>query len=310
MAELAGIIAEIAERMGEAKERGDVATYIPELAKVDPGQFGIAVATVDGQVLTAGDADVPFSIQSVSKVFTLTLALGKVGDALWRRVGREPSGSAFNSIVQLEHENGIPRNPFINAGALVIADTILAGHQPSGALAEIMSFMRHIADDETIMIDPEVARSETEHRFRNAALANFLRSYDNLDHLPEYVLGVYFHHCAIAMTCRQLALAGRFLANAGRITSAGGQVVSSERARRINALMLTCGHYDGSGDFAFRVGLPGKSGVGGGILAVAPMQASIAVWSPGLNKVGNSLLGSKALEQLAKATGWSVFGDR
>lgn len=310
MAELAGIIAEIAERMGEAKERGGVATYIPELAKVDPGQFGIAVATVDGQVLTAGDADVPFSIQSVSKVFTLTLALGKVGDALWRRVGREPSGSAFNSIVQLEHENGIPRNPFINAGALVVADTILAGHQPSGALAEIMSFMRHIADDETIMIDPEVARSETEHRFRNAALANFLRSYDNLDHLPEYVLGVYFHHCAIAMTCRQLALAGRFLANAGRITAAGGQVVSSERARRINALMLTCGHYDGSGDFAFRVGLPGKSGVGGGILAVAPMRASIAVWSPGLNKVGNSLLGSKALEQLAKATGWSVFGDR
>lgn len=310
MAELAGIIAEIAERMGEARERGDVATYIPELAKVDPAQFGIAVATVDGQVLTAGDADVPFSIQSVSKVFTLTLALGKVGDALWRRVGREPSGSAFNSIVQLEHENGIPRNPFINAGALVIADTVLAGHQPSGALAEIMSFMRHIADDETIMIDPAVARSETEHRFRNAALANFLRSYDNLDHLPEYVLGVYFHHCAIAMTCRQLALAGRFLANAGRITAAGGQVVSSERARRINALMLTCGHYDGSGDFAFRVGLPGKSGVGGGILAMAPMRASIAVWSPGLNKVGNSLLGSKALEQLAKATGWSVFGDR
>ena len=155
-----------------------------------------------------------------------------------------------------------------------------------------------------------MARSETEHRFRNAALANFLRSYDNLHHLPEYVLGVYFHHCAIAMSCRQLALAGRFLANAGRISAAGGQIVSAERARRINALMLTCGHYDGSGDFAFRVGLPGKSGVGGAILAIAPMKAAIAVWSPGLNQVGNSLLGSLALEQLAKATGWSVFGDR
>ena len=310
MAELATILAEIADRMAKAPERGQVATYIPELAKVDPGQFGIAVATVDGQVLAAGDADTPFSIQSVSKVFTLTLALGKVGDALWRRVGREPSGSAFNSIVQLERENGIPRNPFINAGALVVADTVLAGHQPSGALAEIVSFLRLVADDNSILIDPAVARSETEHRFRNAALANFLRSYDNLHHLPEYVLGVYFHHCAIAMSCRQLALAGRFLANAGRISAAGGQIVSAERARRINALMLTCGHYDGSGDFAFRVGLPGKSGVGGAILAIAPMKAAIAVWSPGLNQVGNSLLGSLALEQLAKATGWSVFGDR
>lgn len=310
MTELATILMEIADRMARAAERGQVATYIPELAKVDPCQFGIAVAAVDGQVLTAGDADVPFSIQSVSKVFTLTLALGKVGDALWRRVGREPSGSAFNSIVQLEHERGIPRNPFINAGAIVVADVLLAGHEPKGALAEVVDFLRLLADDATITIDPAVARSEMEHRFRNAALANFLRGYANLHHLPEHVLGVYFHHCAIAMTCRQLALAGRFLANAGRIAAAGGQIVAAERARRINALMLTCGHYDGSGDFAFRVGLPGKSGVGGAILAIAPMKAAIAVWSPGLNQVGNSLLGSLALEQLAKATGWSVFGER
>ena len=189
MAELATILAEIADRMAKAPERGQVATYIPELAKVDPGQFGIAVATVDGQVLAAGDADVPFSIQSVSKVFTLTLALGKVGDALWRRVGREPSGSAFNSIVQLERENGIPRNPFINAGAFVVADTVLAGHQPSGALAEIVSFLRLVADDDSILIDPAVARSETEHRFRNAALANFLRSYDNLAPSPRIRAG-------------------------------------------------------------------------------------------------------------------------
>ena len=310
MAELATILVEIADTMARRADRGNVATYIPELAGVDPRQFGIAVATVDGQVLAAGDADVPFSIQSVSKVFTLTLALGKVGDALWRRVGREPSGSAFNSIVQLERENGIPRNPFINAGAIVVADVLLAGHQPKGALAEIVDFLRLAADDATISIDPKVAHSEMEHRFRNAALANFLRAHGNLDHLPEPVLGVYFHHCAVAMTCRQLALAGRFLANAGRIAAEGGQIVSAERARRINALMLTCGHYDGSGDFAFRVGLPGKSGVGGGILTVAPMRAAIAVWSPGLNQVGNSLLGSLALEQLVRATGWSVFGER
>jgi glutaminase len=310
MAELAAILAEIAERMAQAEERGQVADYIPELAKVEPRQFGIAVATVDGEVLADGDADVPFSIQSVSKVFTLTLALGTVGDALWRRVGREPSGSAFNSIVQLEQEHGIPRNPFINAGAIVVADTLLGAHTPRGALAEILSFVRQIAEDETITIDPAVAQSEARTGFRNASLANFLRACGNLHHAPELTLGVYFHHCAIAMSCRQLALAGRYLANAGRLTPTGGRIVSAERARRVNALMLTCGHYDGSGDFAFRVGLPGKSGVGGAIMAVAPMKASIAVWSPGLNTVGNSLLGSRALELLAKATGWSVFGDR
>ena len=308
MADLAAILAEIAEGMALAEERGQVADYIPELAKVDPRQFGIAVATVDGEVLTAGDADLPFSIQSVSKVFTLTLALGTVGDALWRRVGREPSGNAFNSIVQLEQEHGIPRNPFINAGAIVVADTLLGAHTPRGALAEILSFVRQIAEDDTIAIDPAVAQSEARTGFRNASLANFLRATGNLHHAPELTLGVYFHHCAIAMSCRQLALAGRYLANAGRLTPTGGRIVSAERARRVNALMLTCGHYDGSGDFAFRVGLPGKSGVGGAIMAVAPMKASIAVWSPGLNKVGNSLLGSRALEQLAKATGWSVFG--
>ncbi len=309
MPDLELILPEIAARMAAAPARGRVADYIPELAKIDPAKFGIAVATVDGRVVTAGDAEELFSIQSVSKVFTLTLALGKVGDALWRRVGREPSGSAFNSIIQLELEHGIPRNPFINAGAIVVADTVLANAKPSGALAEIVSFLRLVADDDSIAIDPKVARSEAETGFRNAALANFMRAYGNLHHPPEHTLGVYYHHCAIAMSCRQLALAGRFLANAGRICNSAGQIVSAERVRRINALMLTCGHYDGSGDFAFRVGLPGKSGVGGAILAVAPRQASIAVWSPGLNARGNSLLGSLALEQLAKATGWSVFGD-
>ena len=200
MAELAAILAEIAEGMAQAEERGQVADYIPELAKVDPRQFGIAVATVDGEVFTAGDADVPFSIQSVSKVFTLTLALGSVGDALWRRVGREPSGTAFNSIVQLEHEHGIPRNPFINAGAIVVADTLLGAHTPRGALAEILSFVRQIAEDDTIAIDPAVAQSEARTGFRNASLANFLRATGNLHHAPELTLGVYFHHCAIAMS--------------------------------------------------------------------------------------------------------------
>ena len=288
-------------------EAGRVADYIPELAKADPGKLGIAVATVDGHLLTSGDTDEPFSIQSISKVFTLTLALGKVGDAIWKRVGREPSGTSFDSIVQLEHERGFPRNPFINAGAIVVADIVLGGHQPREAIGNILHFVRFVAGDETIAIDPAVARSETEHGYRNRALANYMRAFGNLDHPVDLVLGVYFHHCAIAMNCCQLARAGLFLANAGRSPGSGTSVVSPARARRINALMLTCGQYNASGDFAFRVGLPSKSGVGGGILAIVPGLASIAVWSPGLSEQGNSLAGTYVLEQLVAATGWSVF---
>lgn len=305
---LAEAVAEITETLSARTDRGAVATYIPELAGVDPGQFGIAVVDAEARVAAAGDAETPFSIQSVSKVFALTLALGKIGDSLWRRVGREPSGNAFNSITQLEYEKGIPRNPFINAGALVVSDVVLSGHSPKVALGEMLRFLHFVADDESIFIDDRVARSEESTGFRNAALANYLRAFGNLKNPVEMVLGTYFHQCAIAMTCRQLAMAGRYLAFNGRHPTAGG-VVSSERAKRINALMLTCGHYDGSGDFAFRVGIPAKSGVGGGILAVVPGKASIAVWSPGLDAQGNSVLGSDALEMLSRRMGWSVFGD-
>ena len=294
---------ELAPRLGEGK----VADYIPQLARVDPKSFGMAIVTVDGDVHMAGDAEVPFSIQSISKVFTLTLALGKHGENIWKRVGREPSGSAFNSIVQLEHEHGIPRNPFINAGAIAITDLVLAGHTPKEAIGEVVRFVRYLADEDDIAIDPEVARSEAATGYRNFALANFMRSFGKLDHPVEHVLGVYFHQCALAMSCVQLAKAGLFLANRGKLAS-GHSVVSYERARRINALMLTCGHYDASGDFAFRVGLPGKSGVGGGILAIAPGKAAIAVWSPGLNANGNSATGTRALESFARRTGWSIFG--
>ncbi|NNH29250.1 glutaminase [Rhizobium sp. SEMIA 4085] len=301
---LDSIYKELTPRIGEGK----VADYIPELAKIDPHQFGMAVVTVDGKIYRAGDAGVPFSIQSISKVFMLTLALGKVGEGLWKRVGREPSGSAFNSIVQLEHEHGIPRNPFINAGAIAVTDVVMAGHAPREAIGELLRFVRYLADDESVTIDEKVARSETQTGYRNFALANFMRAYKNIDHPVEHVLGVYFHQCALSMSCEQLAKAGLFLAARGSNPMTGHSVVSPKRARRINALMLTCGHYDGSGDFAYHVGLPGKSGVGGGIFAVAPGVASIAAGSPGLNKVGNSQLAAVALEMLAARTGSPVFG--
>ena len=306
MSDIGSIVREIAVEMQAIEDRGKVASYIPPLAAIDPGKFGIAVIEADGAQHLAGDAEEAFSIQSVSKVFALTLALGKAGDALWKRVGREPSGSAFNSIVQLETESGIPRNPFINAGAIVVSDMILAGHAPREAIGEIVRFVRAVAEDDTIVVDEAVARAEQGTGFRNIALANYMRAFGNLLHPVDHALGVYFHQCSIAMSCRQLALAGRYLMDQGRAPGAG-RIVSVARARRINALMMMCGHYDGSGEFAFRVGLPGKSGVGGGILAIAPGRASIAVWSPGLNERGNSKLGAVALERLVQKTGWSVF---
>jgi glutaminase len=310
MSDLSAIVADIAAEMAEAPDRGTPASYIPPLAAVPLSRFGIAVIGADGTCHLAGDAEEPFSIQSISKVFALTLALGAVGDQLWNRVGREPSGSAFNSIVQLETEHGIPRNPFLNAGAIVISDMLLGRGEPREAIGEMLRFVRGLAGDDAIFIDEEVARAEQDTGFRNMALANYMRAFGNLHHPAERVLGVYFHHCALAMSCRQLALSGRYLMAGGVNPETGRSIVSPQRARRINALMLTCGHYDGSGEFAFRVGLPGKSGVGGGILAIAPGLASIAVWSPGLNERGNSQLGTLALERLVQRTGWSIFEPR
>lgn len=298
------IVTTIADEMSAASDRGQVASYIPELASINPNQFGIAIALPDGQVHTAGDAKTPFSIQSVSKVFTLSLALGRLGERLWQRVGREPSGLPFNSILQLEHEAGIPRNPFVNAGALAVTDAILAGHQPREVLGEILRFVRQASGDEDIHINQAVAHSEKQHGHRNMALAHFMAAHGNFINPPEMTCGTYFHQCAIEMTCAQLARSGRFLIGGGGAPN----LISRNSVRRINALMLTCGHYDGSGDFAYRVGLPGKSGVGGGILLIAPGRASIAVWSPGLNANGNSQLGTLAVERLAQMTGWSIFG--
>lgn len=303
MPPLTDILSQLNDDMRRDDHWGDVAAYIPELAHVNPAQFGIAVATDDGEVISSGDADTPFSVQSITKIFTLAIALGRSGDQLWKRVGREPSGRVFNSIVQLEQENGRPRNPFINAGAIVTTDEVLAGREPRDTLAEIIQFIRDAAEDDDIRINHAVAASETSHGHRNFALAHFLASCGNLKNSPEKTLGTYFHHCAIEMSVRQLALAGRFLIETPRRP----RLILPQRIRRLNTLMLTCGHYDGSGDFAYRVGLPAKSGVGGGILAIVPGRASVAVWSPGLNRYGNSLKGTEAMARLARTMDWSIF---
>ena len=298
--DLQAILDDVAAEAAATPDRGRVATYIPELASVDPGRFGIAAALPDGTVLRAGDADVAFSIQSISKVFTLALALGRVGDALWSRVGREPSGQPFNSILQLERERGVPRNPFINAGALAVTDVLLQGAGPDAAVAEVLAFLRERTGRD-VAYDPAVAASEAAHGDRNLALAHFMAAHGNLRAPAPAVCGAYFRHCAVALSCADLARAGLFL------SGAADACVSDARRRRILALMMTCGHYDASGEFAFSVGLPGKSGVGGGILVIVPGRASVAVWSPGLNANGNSKLGTEAMERLAARTGWSVF---
>jgi glutaminase len=305
--DLAGILAAVQADMQAHLGHGKVADYIPALARVDPTRFGMAVMTVEGHTAAIGDADEPFSIQSVSKVFTLTMALEKAGSGLWDRVGREPSGSRFNSMVRLEQEHGIPRNPLINAGALVVCDVLLGQGLPNATIGRITDFLREVTSDTSVHVDMEVAQSEADTGFRNASLANFLKASGNLEGPVEDVLDVYFHQCALAMSCRQLARAALYLAAGGHDPLTGARVTTAVRARRINAIMMTCGHYDASGEFAFRVGLPGKSGVGGGILAVAPKRGVAAVWSPGLDAAGTSHVGALALARFASLAEWSVF---
>jgi glutaminase len=283
---------------------GRVAEYVPALAAVDASRFGMAVATVDGEVCGVGDWQRPFSIQSVSKVFSLALVVGRDGEAIWRRVGREPSGSPFNSLQQLERDRGIPRNPLVNAGALVVVDHLLSlAGDPSLAVVDLL---RTETGNAGIEVDGEVAKSEAGHRHRNAALAHLVASYGNLTNPVEVVLDHYTAQCAIPLSCGDLAQAGSFLARHG-LRADGTRLLSCSDAKRLNATMLTCGTYDSAGEFAYRVGLPAKSGVGGGILAVVPNRCTLAVWGPGLDDSGNSCAGLAALDAFTTLTGWSVF---
>ena len=299
------IITEIHNDVLRYLGRGEVANYIPALARVKPRQFGMAVCALDGQDPVTGQGKTRFSIQSVSKVFALVLAMRFEGESIWQRVGREPSGTPFNSLVQLEYEKGIPRNPFINAGALVITDIVMQYCDDANQL--ILDFVRKLARDDSIEYDQEIVRSEREAGYRNAALCNFLKSFGNIRNRVEDVLDVYYHQCALAMSCQELARAFLFLANGGVDPGDGEQIVTSSQAKRINAVMLTCGLYDEGGDFAFHVGLPGKSGVGGGIVAVMPGNHTVACWGPELNANHNSVCGMKALKWFTDKTGMSIF---
>lgn len=287
---------------------GKVANYIPALAQVNPNQFAMSLTLFDGTQYSVGNADTLFSIQSISKVFTFTLALKLFGKELYKRIGVEPSGNPFNSLVQLEYENGKPRNPFINAGAINVTDALLNHYKkPSATYEAVLHFIQSISCDKSIVSNDIVSQSEMEFGHRNIALANLMKSFNNFDNDVLDVVAIYFKHCSIEMNTKMLSRAMLYLANHGIDPLCDKKYISQQQAKRINAIMLTCGHYDASGDFAFHVGLPGKSGVGGGIVAVVPKVMGISVWSPGLNKQGNSLVGTKALELFTSKTGFSIF---
>ncbi len=302
--QLQDILDRIAEQAHGLYGQGKVASYIPALAQVSPRQFGMAIGLIDGSCVSTGSAHTPFSIQSISKLFTFVLALKLLGDDVWRRVGREPSGAAFNSMVQLETEKGIPRNPFINAGALVITDMLTTRYAHLDIA--LLGALRRLSDSPDLNWDMQTAKSERDTADRNMAMAYFMKSYGNFVNPPDLVLDNYCRQCAIEMSCAQLTQATMFLANGGLdIGGKGEQFLNADAARRVNALLLTCGAYDAAGDFAYRIGLPVKTGVGGGIVAIVPGVGTVAVWGPELDAKGNSVLGAFAMEQLVQKTGWS-----
>jgi glutaminase len=293
------------EQVREAVAPSIGAGRLPEhVAPADPDAFGMAVATVDGEVHGVGAWRRPFSVQSIAKVFALALVVAQDGPGIWDRVGREPSGDPFNSLTQLERDHGVPRNPFINAGALVVTDHLLG--VTGDACHAVCEVLRDETGNRAIAPDPAVAAAEAAHGHRNAALAHLIASYGNLHRDVDLVLDHYFRQCAIRMSCRDLALAAGFLARHG-LRRDGCRMLSRSDAKRVNAVMLTCGTYDAAGEFAYRVGLPGKSGVGGGIVGVIPGRCTICAWSPRLDVAGNSVAAVAALDTFTTLTGWSIF---
>lgn len=299
------IIDEIYKNLKETDNPGKVAEYIPELAKVDPDKFGVHISEVNGGAYGTGNYRDKFSIQSIVKVLSLALTYKLRGESIWSRLGYEPSGTAFNSLVQLESDRGIPKNPLINAGALVICDILISILDDPEQ--DFLDFVREVSDNESIEYSMNIAASERAAGYLNIALCNFIKSFGNIENDTDQVLDFYFKSCSIELSCEELSKTFLFFASGGQKPGTGGQVLTVSQVKRINAIMQTCGFYDESGDFAFRVGLPGKSGIGGGIVAVHPGKYSIAVWSPRLNKKGNSYLAMEFLEQFTTKTQMSIF---
>ncbi|MCZ2100491.1 MAG: glutaminase [Chitinophagales bacterium] len=299
------IFQEIHEELQGVEREGHVADYIPELAQIDPDHFGVYLTMVDGSEYGLAEGQKRFSIQSIAKVFSFVLAYSRVKSDIWARMDVEPAGTSFNSLVQLEYDKGIPRNPFINAGGIVVCDILIS--ELKDAKSAVLNFVKEISGVTDITFNTKVAQSEKMTGFRNYALVNLMKSFGNIKNEIDQVMDLYFSICSLEMSCQELTKAFLFLANNGVIPYSGKRILSPSRTKRTNAVMQTCGFYDEAGQFTFKVGLPGKSGVGGGIVAIHPEKYAIAVWSPRLNKKGNSHLGMLFLEAFTTKTKSSIF---
>lgn len=299
------LIQDVYQKIKNTEDKGEMASYIPELSNVDPKNFGVHISTINQVDFGIGNYNDKFSIQSIAKVLALILAYRIVGDEIWDRVGVEPSGTAFNSLVQLEADKGIPRNPFLNAGAIVVSDILLSNLK--NPKEDFIDFVRSISNNTTLEYSNRIAQSEKDVGYRNVALCNFIKSFGQIENDPSDVLDFYYDLCSLEMSCKELSELFLFLANNGLGLQNKESILSESQSKRINALMQTCGFYDESGEFAFKVGLPGKSGVGGGIIAIHPDQYAIAIWSPKLNKKGNSHKGMKFLEEFTTRSELSIF---
>jgi glutaminase len=286
-------------------DTGHVADYIPELSHINPNQFGVHLTDIHQQGFAFGDAEKRFSIQSIGKVFSFVMAYSRVKSQIWERMDLEPAGTPFNSLVQLEYDKGIPRNPFINAGAIVVCDILVS--ELASPKEDILSFIRTLSGNNDVQYNPKVAHSEKQTSYRNYALVNLMKSFGNIKNDIDTVMDLYFDLCSIEMNCRELSESFLFLANHGVVPHSGERILSPSRTKRTNAVMQTCGFYDEAGQFSYKVGLPGKSGVGGGIVAILPEKYAIAVWSPRLNKKGNSYKGILFLEEFTTRTKLSIF---
>lgn len=287
--------------------QGKLADYIPALTRADAAHLGMSVMTVEGKHYIAGDVDIPFSIQSISKILSLVHVLNARGkEKVLEKVGVEPSGNPFYSLVQLEYESGKPRNPLINAGAIAISG-LLPGNTAQEKSDGLLEFLNRIMGEPVLKINQDIYRSEFETSHRNRAVGYFMKHFGIIDGDVEAAVDAYFRQCSIEVTCSQLARLALFFAGKGTDPIHQKQITDPENIKWIHALMAMCGLYDASGEFACTVGLPGKSGVGGGILAVVPGKMVISTFGPALDDKGNSIGGLKALEFLSKEMGLSLF---
>lgn len=298
-------ILENAKRIGRGVIRyGNVATYIPELAKADKNKLGICLYTIDGSRFETGDTDDRFTIQSISKVMALCLALDTFGpEIVFERVGVEPSGEAFNSLVELDNRSHRPFNPMINSGAITIASMLVSRY----SIEDMQKYMQDVCEDPGIIMDEAVFQSEIETCARNKAIAYLLKSKNIIDSNVEDSVVFYTQMCAMSVTARNLATFGLLLANDGIQISTGKRLITSQTVRLVQTIMLTCGMYDGSGEFALKTGIPTKSGVGGGLLSVAQNKMGIGIYGPSLDEKGNCIAGCELLGYISEALMLHIF---